>query len=136
MKVFLSYSSEDRAVAKQIASKLTKAGLKAWDRADAVLPGDNWGLEVGKALEQSKAMVVLISPKSVKSESVQHELQYALITSRFKGRVVPVLVKPTRDLPGILQRFPIVRVGQNLQKATREIVKLLKHGFELTPATS
>src|SRR6266487_333029 len=105
MKVFLSYASEDREVAKELASHLAKEKIEAWDPAEALFPGDNWALKIGKALEQSDAMVVLLSPNSVKSEWVLHELQYALSTPHYKGRVIPVVVRPTKDIPWILKRF-------------------------------
>lgn len=136
MKVFLSYSSEDREVAKELASRLAKAGLGTWDPAEALFPGDNWALRIGKALAESDAMVVLISPQSVKSEWVQHELQYALSAPRYKGRVIPVVVKPTKDIPWILKRFPIVQIGRDFGEAVRQIADHIKHGFDLTPATA
>ncbi len=64
MKVFLSYSAEDREVAKDLATQLANAGLETWDPAEALFPGDNWALRIGKALEEADAMIVLVSPKS------------------------------------------------------------------------
>jgi len=134
MKVFVSYSAEDRKVAKELSSQLAEAGYEPWDRAEALFPGDNWALQNGKALQESDAMVVLISPKSMKSDWVRHEIEYALGSPRFKGRLIPVVVKPTKDMPWILERFPMVQLAQGLPKATRQIIEYLKHGFELAPA--
>lgn len=136
MKVFLSYSSEDREIAQELASKLSKAGLDTWDPAEALFPGDNWALRIGEALEESDAMVVLISPTSVKSEHVQHEIQYALGAARYKGRLIPVVVKPTKDMPWILKKFPTVQIGKDIVEAVRQIARHIKHGFDLAPATS
>ena len=136
MKVFLSYSSEDQEAAQELASQLAKAGLDVWDPAEALFPGDNWPLGIGKALEESTAMVVLISPESVKSDSVQHNLQYALSAPQYKGRVIPVLVRPTKDIPWVLKKFPIVRIGHDLREAVRQIAEYVKRGFALTPASA
>src|SRR6266446_4006827 len=70
-KVFLSYSAEDRKVARALASRLAEAGFETWDPAAALFPGDNWALRIGQALQESDAMVVLVSPDSMKSESVR-----------------------------------------------------------------
>lgn len=136
MKVFLSYSDEDRDVARELASHLAKAGLDTWDPAEALFPGDNWALRIGEELQKADAMVVLISPDSVKSERVQHEIQYALGAPHFKGRLIPVLVRPTKDMPWILKKFPSVQIGKNFVQAVREIAGHLKHGFRLSPAAA
>src|SRR5436190_1526828 len=116
MKVFVSYSADDGEVAKEVVSRLTKAGFNVWDPSDSLYPGDNWPLEIGKALQNSDAMVVLISPKSMKSDWVRREIDYALGSPRYKGRLIPVMVKPARDFPWILKRLPIVRLGDDLPK--------------------
>ena len=137
MKVFLSYANEDRKVARQLGAHLAKAGLRTWDPAEALFPGDNWALRIGEALQDAEAMVVLISPDSVKSEWVQHEIQYALGAAQYKGRLIPVLLRPTKDIPWILKKLPTVRIGRDLAQAVREIADLIKHGFSLAnPATA
>jgi hypothetical protein len=136
MKVFLSYASEDRELARQLGVKLAKAGLDTWDPAEALFPGDNWALRIGEALEDSEAMVVLISPDSVKSEWVQREIQYALGAPHFKGRLIPVMVRPTKDIPWILKKFPSVQAHKDLAHAVREIVSHIRHGFRLASATA
>ena len=135
-KVFLSYSTEDRKVARALASRLADAGFEPWDPATALFPGDNWALRIGQALQESDAMVVLVSPDSMKSESVRQELEYALGSARYKGRLVPVVLKPTKDMPWILKRLPSVRVGSNFEEAADQIAQRLKHGFELAPANA
>ena len=136
MKVFLSYSAEDRELAKKLASQLAQAGFDTWDPAEARFPGDNWALRIGKALQESEAMVVLVSPKSMKSSSVRQEVEYAIGSSRYKGRLIPVVVKPTKDIHWILKRFPTVQIGGDLADAVRQIASHIKHGFELTPANT
>ncbi len=136
MKVYISYSSEDREVAKKVVSKLEQAGFEPWDPAAALFAGDNWALHIGKALQDSDAMVLLISPKSMKSEWVRHEIEFALGSPRYKGRLIPVMVKPTKDIPWILKRLPMVQIGKDFTAAVREIANHIKLGFELVPAKS
>jgi hypothetical protein len=68
MKVFLSYADADRSYTQGLASELTREGYQVWNAAQEVLPGENFPLKIGEALEQSTAMVVLLSPEAVKSE--------------------------------------------------------------------
>src|SRR5712672_76203 len=136
MKVFLCYSQEDSEIAKVLAGRLADAGLDLWDPAETLFPGDNWALRIGEALEKSDAMIALVSPASMKSPSVRQEIEYALGSPRYKGRLLPVIVKPSKDMPWILKRFPAVRIEPDLEEAVRQIVDHIKHGFELAPANT
>jgi len=68
MRVFLSYSQADAGVAKKLVAQLSEWGIQVWDPGEEVLPGANWALKIGQALQQSRAMIVLLSPNSTKSE--------------------------------------------------------------------
>ena len=46
MLVFISHSSKDTSVARQLAHRLSEAGLKVWLPEDEILPGDNWAKKV------------------------------------------------------------------------------------------
>src|SRR6266571_1841109 len=99
MQIFLSYVRSDEAFAKALSSQLTKRGLSVWSADDEVLPGDNAWLRAGEALKNSKAMVVLVSPQSMRSEHVRREIEYALGDPNYEGRVFPVQVRPTQNIP-------------------------------------
>ncbi len=54
-------------IARQLAHRLSDAGLKVWIPEDEILPGDNWAKKVGQALEESDLMVVLVTPQAFES---------------------------------------------------------------------
>src|SRR5712692_5774960 len=110
-QVFLSYASPDRELAAELAKRLGKEGYEVWFADGRLFPGDNWSLAIGKALEESDAIVVLLSPESVRSASVRREIEYALSSKQYKDRLIPVLVRPTRDFPWILERFSMIRAA-------------------------
>lgn len=136
MKVFLSYTEADCGVAKDIASHLEEAGHDVWYPDGALYPGDNWALEIGKALNASDAMVVLLSPSAMKSDWVRKDIEFALRSVQYRGRLIPVMVKPTADIPWILKKFPMVRLNKGITQAAREVAEYVEQGFELTPAKS
>ena len=105
MSVFVSYSSSDQKWAKELISHLEDEGLKVRDPRSEIFPGDNWSLEIGKALESSNALVLLVSPSAIKSESFRRETEYALGSKRFRDRLIPVIVKDTPKLPWILRHL-------------------------------
>lgn len=125
-QVFLSYASPDRQLAAELAKRLDKEGYEVWFADDRLFPGDNWSLAIGKALEESDAMVVLLSPESVRSEWVRREIEYALSSKKYKDRLIAVLVRPTRDFPWILERFPMIRAARSTAETSKRILAALK----------
>jgi hypothetical protein len=131
MNVFLSYSQRDERFARRIAEELAGFGFSIWDDT-RIAAGANWALEIGKALEQSDAMVVLISPDYLASQWAQREIEYGLSTSKYKGRLIPVLVRPTSDVPWILSTFERIDATANPRDASRQIAKALWASAEVT----
>ena len=127
MKVFLSYANRDRDLAKDLASRLSDAGFEVWYADAHALPGDNLPLKTGEALEQADAMVVLISPEAAHSEGVRQEINYALASPNYAGRLLPVIVQDTEDIPWILRTFNQVRAGKDRAEVSRRVIEQLQH---------
>ncbi len=87
--IFLSYATEDRAVAGKIADMLEAAGWSVWwDRRIAA--GDTWRATLERALGGMRCMVVLWSTHSVASEWVSEEAEEAKARDK---PVVPALLE-------------------------------------------
>ncbi len=70
--IFISYSSADRATARQLAQALEQEGWSVWwDRT--IQPGKSFSAVLEEALETARCVVVLWSPNSVASDWVQTE---------------------------------------------------------------
>lgn len=115
MKVFLSHSHTDAPLAARISAALEENGLEVWDSDRDLLPGDNWAGETARALENSEAMIVLLTPAAVKSRHVKREIEYALGARNYSNRLIPVLVGnsaelPSSELPWIVRRMPLIRL--------------------------
>jgi hypothetical protein len=118
MQVFISHASSDKTLAEHLAADLQKSGINVWDAYRSLFPGDNWALETGKALESSDAMVVLLTHNSPESQTIKQDVQYALTSGNYRGRVLPVLVdlvtfQAGKDVPWILLRLEAVHVQGN-----------------------
>jgi hypothetical protein len=125
VQIFLSYDQSDEAFAKSLASQLTRRGLSVWSPDQEVLPGDNVWFRIGEALAKSKAMVVLVSPDSMRSEHVRREIEYALGQPNYEGRLFPVQVRPTDDIPWILRKFKTFDARQSAAKVSESIANAL-----------
>ena len=126
MRVFLSYTTADEDFAKQLGSHLSRRGCEVWDPSEQVFPGDNWLLKICEALKESNAMVVLLSPDSIKSEWVRREIEYAIGDRNYEGRVFPVVVRPTDEVPWILRKFQILRANNNPAEISKRIATALR----------
>ena len=110
MQVFISHSDSDSLLAARVSRALQKTGLKVWNQGFDLLPGDNWAAEVGRALEMSEAMVVLLTPNSVRSSHVRREIEYALGSKNYSNRLIPVVVGGREQVPmGKVRNSWIVR---------------------------
>jgi hypothetical protein len=88
--IFISYSSGDEAVARELRGYLDAAGYSCWMAPDDVAGPDPWAKQIIRAIETSRSMVVLISAKSNASEHVGREVELA--TSRHRP-VLPVRIE-------------------------------------------
>lgn len=76
--IFISYRSLELEQALQIAEGLARHGFPVWmDRLDGILPGDNWRDKLQQAVNNSFAMVSIISRNYVESEWCKREYQLA-----------------------------------------------------------
>jgi hypothetical protein len=71
-------------------------------------------------------MVVLLSPDSVKSDSVRREIAYALGNANYAGRLFPVLLRPTEDVPWILRRLQLIHAKDNPAEISKRIASALQ----------
>ena len=111
MKVFMSHSDSDAMLAARVSDALENNGLEVWDPDRELFPGDNWAAEVARALEESDAMVVLLTPATAGSRWVKRDIEYALGAKNFSNRLIPVVVGdrdqfPTNEMPWIVRRMP------------------------------
>jgi TIR domain-containing protein/WG repeat protein len=76
--VFISHSSSDKPVADAACAALESAGIRCWIAPRDVQPGRSFAGEITRAIQQSKAMVLIFSADSNNSEQVLREVQLAV----------------------------------------------------------
>jgi hypothetical protein len=91
MKVFINNSQRAKPLARLVVKALRQAGWDVWYDEDEIYPGDNWATITGKGLEESDAMVVLLTPDAPDSPEVKRNVSFALGNNRYAWRVIPVL---------------------------------------------
>lgn len=77
--IFLSYANEDLDAAKKLYLQLSRIeGLNIWFDKKSLLPGQNWDLEIRKAIKEADCCIVLLSRHSTKRGYYQREIRMAL----------------------------------------------------------
>ena len=87
--IFVSYVEEDSAVALEIVEGLEADGYSTWCYELNSVPGVSYLLQTSRAIEQARAVVVLISPHSLGSHQVTKEVVRAHETEK---PFIPVLI--------------------------------------------
>lgn len=79
LKVFLSYSSRDKKVVRELSKRLINEGwIDTWQDEKNLLPGQDWRVKIEEAVENSDIVIVCLSENSITDGGfVQKELRYA-----------------------------------------------------------
>jgi len=118
MRVFLSYASEDRARAEEIALALEAQGHDVFfDRTD-LSGGDDYNEVIRKRLLEADLFVFLITPPSIRDGSYTLT-ELRLARDRWPsahGAVIPVLLEPVEmaDVPAYLRSVTIFEPQGNV----------------------
>jgi eukaryotic-like serine/threonine-protein kinase len=85
--VFLSHASADKETADRLCRLIEDQGVRCWIAPRDILPGDNYGEAIVRALEGTSVTVLLLSSSSNSSVHVIHEVERAISKRKI---VVPV----------------------------------------------
>lgn len=127
-EIFLSHAAGDGAAATRIAEELRTRGMRVWFSPSHVAVGQDWHREIGRALRRCTWFVLLLSATSVKSMWVERELNYALRSRRYAGRIIPVMLKPCKPerLSWTLPQFQILRMSKRTSVTVTQIMRRCK----------
>ena len=79
LKVFLCHASGDKPPVRDLYNRLVVEGVDAWLDQEKLLPGQDWRLEIPKAVQEADVVVICLSKKSITKEGyVQKEIKFAL----------------------------------------------------------
>jgi len=95
LAVFLCHSSADKPSIRDLHRRLTSDGVDAWLDEICLLPGQDWDLEIQRAIRRSQVVLVCLSASSLTKEGyVQREIKRALDLAEEKPEgtifVIPV----------------------------------------------
>ena len=141
MRVFLSYSDANRALAEELKRALRSQRVGTWFDREGLGEGEDWKQDLDDALRKADAIVFLVDRNFLKSEfGPQHEVSAAL-ESAWKDprkRLIPVLIGDAQLPPFLRDRTP-VRIAtrpRKLAPAIKSIVDALQGNAGLADEAS
>jgi len=120
---FISHAHANKDVVDKIESWLTnKAGLPVWYDARFLPPGAKIASELGRAIEECRSVIIVLSKRSVESGWVKEEFDASVdqrASSKDAFRIIPILIEPC-EVPAFLK--------------TTKWIDISTTGFDLTAA--
>ncbi|MGE0276450.1 MAG: toll/interleukin-1 receptor domain-containing protein [Nitrospiraceae bacterium] len=130
-EAFLSHASKNLAFASRLSKVLGTNGVSTFFSKRSIQGAQEWHDEIGAALKRCDWFLVVLSPQSVASKWVKHELIYALQANRYKGWIVPVLYK-TCDadrLSWTLSQFQRIDFRKDFHEGCRSLLSIWKLNY-------
>jgi len=134
LRVFLCHASQDKPAVWKLHRYLKQHGVQPWLDQEDLLPGQNWEVEIPKALFSSDVILVCLSKNSVDKEGyVQKEISFALDKALEKPEgtifIIPVKLEEC-DIPPRLGRYQWVDLSRT-DGRKRVLLSLNKRATEL-----
>ena len=116
LKVFLCHAHADRDAVRDLYTRLTNDGVDAWLDKEKLLPGQDWELEIRKAVREADVVVVCLSKQFNQAGFRQKEVRLALDTAMEKPEgeifIIPAKLEQCENLES-LKRWHEVNLFEN-----------------------
>jgi TIR domain len=121
--IFICYARDDELFALDLTTDLRKLGVPVFmDEMDVSDDEDSeWGAEVGNALRNCGAMLLILSPAGLQDAEVQGERIYFLKNGKV---VIPVIARRC-STEGLEMVIPPIDFEENYQAGLKQLLELL-----------
>lgn len=128
-KVFISHSTRDGELARDLAERLGQIpGVHAWWNAEAIHAGQNWTVEIRRALENSDEVAYLVTDNTLAQPS--HLAFEVGVSESLEKIITPILVGVESDqVPAVLRDRQYVKWSR-----LKDYIEPLKQRVEIYQA--
>lgn len=102
--IFLSHTADDKPFVRRLAQALKENGVEqVWVDEAEIQIGDSLIAKIQDGIQKSEYFGIVLSPRSITSSWVHHELEQAMMieVQKMSVKVLPLLYE-TCNLPGFL----------------------------------
>jgi phosphoribosylpyrophosphate synthetase len=64
LRVFLCHASDDKPIVRLLYKRLIQNGIDVWIDEEKIFPGQEWNIEIPKAVRESDVVIICLSKKS------------------------------------------------------------------------
>jgi hypothetical protein len=131
--VFLSHNRKQKPWVREFAAILRNAGLKVFFDEDTIRPGDDIVRAIEQAIEESRHVVLVISPNSVGPSGSKWVAMESAMTvysdpDANRNALVPVILEPTElsTIPLSIRRLNCINLT-NPSTRDKDFLRLIHH---------
>jgi hypothetical protein len=129
MKIWITYTYEDRYLADKIGSYLLKAGFDVLNIEKEIRPGDNIVGAISDAISAADLILVIVSKNSDERQWFSNEIALTIseIRKDSNKRVIPILIDKSAKIPPFIDQFQFLdltdreRFSYQMQKLVQTI---------------
>lgn len=132
LRVFISYSIRDAAIADEVVAALQRAGVDLWIDRTEIKPGDSFVERMNSGLAEAGYVVLLWSKSAQESHWVQQEYQSALALKRVV--LCPLIIEPV-PLPPMLAHLHAIDLTRDRPAGLKKLSEFLKAETQSPVAT-
>lgn len=129
LSIFLCHASEDKKTVRALYERLHADSFDVWLDDEKLLPGQDWELEIRKAIRQSNVVIVCLSTNSLTKEGfIQKEIKIALNVAEEKPEgtifIIPVRLEDC-EIPDRLSKWQYVDffAEDGYERLTKSLIK-------------
>lgn len=123
---FVSYAHNDEQDAFTLEASLRTNGLDAWVDRSRLRAGVLWEQEISSAIQQSSALLLLISPDAINSGYVEREIELA---QQWRKPIIGILVKTCRQIREDWRKYMYADMRRPLFRNSMSVLDALdRHG--------
>ncbi len=120
--IFMSYSRREVGFVDDLTHRLEKEGFKVWLDYRNLVPGTPWAGQIDKGLDESQAILLVVSKESIASKYV--ELEWRRVIKENK-RILLVIFEAV-DMPKELEQYEWVDFRGSYEAGIRELIGQLE----------
>jgi nucleoside 2-deoxyribosyltransferase len=125
---FISYSSQDKAFVRQLASDLATNGIRTWIGESEIRVGDSLIEKIVEGINQSDFIIAVLSKSSIHSKWVEQELKSGFMKdpTGAKRVLIPIVLEKV-EIPPFLRNIKYADLTRtSYQDALNEIIKTIQ----------
>jgi hypothetical protein len=126
MRIFISYSHQDKPSVDLIANCLVEAGHEIWVDQFKLKPGDNISRKIQEGIAFAEVFIVVVSANSLSSKWVLQEFSALALSelSKRESKIIPILLDDSA-VPSYLSNYLYLDLSRDLAMGLNSLVRSL-----------